>query len=336
MYYRLIKPASCLLLLLIVFGCDKDTSTQKNQDAPKENTSEPTVKTERQQADKMSLMSLTSLHQEAWKNKIALDELIRRAETDPKAMFFLGHHYASNKLIQDKQISTQLYNKAFPMLETLALQGNPEAQKFLGTAYRYGLGTQKNKELAFKLYSKSAEQNNVDATFELAQMNDQLYEFDDNPKKAFELYQKAADLGNAHAQYVLGDIYQYGRQRYGKDIAEDIAKATKFYLMAAEQNMSAAQFRLSEIYYRSENNKESLELLKKSADNGYPEAQYRYGQLLMIDEKNEKFSEIIADIKKRGLTIEFDYKRGLELIQSAAALGNQGAIIELDRLKKFD
>lgn len=336
MYYKFIKPASCLLLLLIVLGCDKDMTTKKNQDSPEESASEPKIRTEKQHTDKIKLMPLASLHQEAWKNKIALDELIGRAETDPKAMFFVAHHYANNKLIQDKQISTRLYNKAFPMLETLALQGDPEAQKFLGTAYRYGLGTQKNKELAFKLYSKSAEQNNVDAIFALAQMNDQLYEFDDNPKKAFELYQKAAELGNAHAQYVLGDIYEYGRQRYGKDITKDIAKATQFYLMAAEQDIGVAQFRLSNIYYRSENNKESLELLKKSADNGYPEAQYRYGQLLMIDEKNEKFSEIIADIKKRGLTIEFDYKRGLELIQSAAALGNQEAIVELDRLKKFD
>ncbi|HAR33023.1 MAG TPA: hypothetical protein DCR95_02740, partial [Desulfobacter sp.] len=52
-------------------------------------------------------------------------------------------------------------------------------------------------------------------------------------------YKNAAEQGNANAQYILGVMYEKG-----KDVPQDFKEAVKWYKLAAEQGVAQAQFNM--------------------------------------------------------------------------------------------
>lgn len=104
-------------------------------------------------------------------------------------------------------------------------------------------------EKAYLWYSKAAEQNHVEAQYELAM----LY----NPETGFKRYadkakylqwmQKAADLGYAQAQYTLGHMYEQGNA-----VQRNLEQAMQWYEKAALQGHASAKSAIRKLIKRSQ------------------------------------------------------------------------------------
>jgi TPR repeat protein len=93
-----------------------------------------------------------------------------------------------------------------------------------------------------------------------------------------EQMQQVAEQGDPIASYALAEMYARG---YG--VAQDNAKAIKWWRMAAEQGYADAQYKLGSIYYSGNYvPKDVTEAVKwhcKAANQGNVEAQYTLGLL---------------------------------------------------------
>ena len=67
--------------------------------------------------------------------------------------------------------------------------------------------------------------------------------FEKDETKAFEYYEKSAKKGHNMAQYILGSLYESG-----KDIEKDLEKALYWYKKATEDRNKEAQSILSNFY----------------------------------------------------------------------------------------
>ena len=95
--------------------------------------------------------------------------------------------------------------------ETMAGQGNPEAQFSLGLKFAREGATQDYAQ-AMRWYQKAADQSHTLAQFNLAIMYAAGQGVSRDEAKSMEWMQKAADLGDAGAQYHLG-LKHFGRWR---------------------------------------------------------------------------------------------------------------------------
>lgn len=85
--------------------------------------------------------------------------------------------------------------------------------------------------------------------------------------------------GDAGAQYCLGSAYARGNG----GVAQDYGEALKWYLKAAEQNYTLAQFALGEMYSRGtgipQDHTEAAKWYRKAAENGETRAQVSLGSI---------------------------------------------------------
>ncbi len=101
------------------------------------------------------------------------------------------------------------YNKAFELLEPLAMQENAYAQSILGRMYSNGEGITENDKEAVKWLRKSAEQGLAESQTRLGWM----YAFgrggsQQGKNEAMELFSKAAKQGYARGQSNLAWMYE--------------------------------------------------------------------------------------------------------------------------------
>ena len=114
--------------------------------------------------------------------------------------------------------------------QTLAEQGDAQAQVELGWLYGWGRGVAKDEVQAMGWYRKAAEQGNADGQSSLgivlldgsAALRDEA--------QALTWIRKAADQGNKTAQYNLAYMYANGR-----GVPKDEKQAVVWYRKAAEQ-----------------------------------------------------------------------------------------------------
>lgn len=129
-------------------------------------------------------------------------------------------------------------------------------------------------------------------------------------KRANQAFKTAASLNNAQAEFLVGIVYEakyvdkaiewhtkakehgikgsrlnlarlYNRKREPKE-------AQKLYIEAAEDNDAYAQYLLYEQYIKTDNTKTNamaIDWLIRSAENGFPPAEYAYGKQLFQDKK---------------------------------------------------
>lgn len=109
----------------------------------------------------------------------------------------------------------------FNLIEPCALQGNAEAENYLGMLYLKGIGTEKDDIKAFKYISKSAKKNYDKAQYNLGR----LYKYGSgcqlNFQKAMDWFETATANGNQRAAYSLGYMYYKGygvEQNYTKAV----------------------------------------------------------------------------------------------------------------------
>lgn len=170
--------------------------------------------------------------------------------------------HVSYSLIKDKELLKD------------AESGEVTAQNKLGWMYLKGEGVDQDYSLALYWFSRSAEQNDFIAQYNLGTMYDQGVL--ENHKKAFEWYQKSAEQGYDLAQTRLGDMFLKG-----VGVEQSNNYAFKWHNKSAMQGNMISQYSLGSMYRQGigtlVNEKKAFEWQKKSAEQGYSVAQYNLG-----------------------------------------------------------
>ncbi|MCP5381780.1 MAG: sel1 repeat family protein [Kordiimonadaceae bacterium] len=185
-------------------------------------------------------------------------------------------------LLLNSAAYAQDYSALFNKMTEMAQSGDGEAAYHLGNFYNYGVGTEINKEEAFKWFQKSAEAKNPLGAYELGYFyTGQEGEIADaEPQKAFQNMKFAADRGYAAAQYNLAIMYyNFGNPERGTYYLELAAKQGN---LQALQTMALINFRGDMVEQNFVNARTYLKLFLK--DNN--------------PELNETFQPIITQIEE--------------------------------------
>ena len=171
------------------------------------------------------------------------------------------------------------YEKAAKWMTLASEQNLNSAQHALAIMYDHGLGVNKDEVMATKLYIRSAENDyitamhNVGVRYLLGQGVGRDY------KKAFEYLDRAFQRGYIPSCGVLGDMYLKG-----DGVEKDELRGFVMIQAAADKfNSPLAQHLLARMYLDGEYVKQDVETgmsyMRKSADQGFPTAQYDLSQL---------------------------------------------------------
>ena len=131
--------------------------------------------------------------------------------------------------------------KAVDLLKPCLELGDPNAQLLMGKLY-VGQGNEDNYKKAFKLFKKSAKQNNDMAMTDLGILYKYGRGCNLNFNKARKWFEKAAELGNDKAAYSLGYLYLKG---FGS-IDQDYLKAVYWF---EKSDYPMATYWLGTCYY---------------------------------------------------------------------------------------
>ena len=205
-------------------------------------------------------------HDGAKKMRDELEELIT-PEQKAQVQNLLGTMYAEGLGVPKDAI------KAFEWYHKAANQGDAEAQFYLGLMYATGRGVTKNEIRAYAWFNISAARNYRDA----AVRRDAL-------EKAMTAEQRAA------AQNHLGEMYAIGI-----GVPKDATKAVEWYLKAAAQGDTEAQYTLGLMYETGGMNtrsrvpkdeakaaewyRKAAEGIMKAAEQGDATAQFKLGMM---------------------------------------------------------
>ncbi|MBI9074829.1 MAG: sel1 repeat family protein [Desulfatibacillum sp.] len=99
-----------------------------------------------------------------------------------------------------------IYAKAFKGYKTLAAQGNPDSQRYLGMMYENGQGVPKNCLEASRWYEKAASQGDVGAVVRLGLLFANGRGVTKNFVEAYKLFLVARELGYENAQSLLDQL----------------------------------------------------------------------------------------------------------------------------------
>lgn len=194
---------------------------------------------------------------EAMLKQNAKYRLVTRAEKgDPQAQYEMAQcfFHGTDGMPKDTAAAINWYRKA-------AEQGHVAAQCMLGRMYENAMGVPMRIEEARKWYLAAAEQGNVEAQIRTAHWYDWT---DKNRKEAANWYLKAAQQGDMNAQFNLATLYEMGSDPRPNTTDEDM------YISGVWENVVTA---LNKDYKRA------ADWYRKSAFQGYAEAQRRLGML---------------------------------------------------------
>jgi TPR repeat protein len=245
------------------------------------------------------------------------------------------------------------YAKARELFELATKQGDARAQNNLGYVYQAGLGVPKNYAKARELYLRAAKQGDAAGQYNLGFLYMHALGVPRDYAKARELYLRAADQGFAKAQNGLGYMYQNAlgveqnfalaieffekaaKQGFGValhslgytylkgyGVPRDYIKA-RAYIEKASRDHGIAQAHNALGYMHQyglgveQDFARALELYKKAAKTGLPEALFNLGRMYQ-NALGVKRNEAVA--------------RNLYL--KAAAQGDEDAIRALEKLER--
>lgn len=217
--------------------------------------------------------------------------------------------------------------KAIALLKQGADQGHPLARYNLGLHYRYGLGITRDWGLAFEEFAKSAETGFISAMVEYGEAL--VYgRGPSNPRRGVEWLEKAAKAGSSRAKYVLGRIYETGRNdsRAENTVGRDRNLSLLWYGRMADSGDSEAQWRLA--------------LLMESGEglpSQQPEVAERYWRLAA--HSGDAYAQVeFADRLRRGAVMgkqEYSPREAIDLFERAMAQGSAQAAFKLAQIKRF-
>lgn len=181
------------------------------------------------------------------------------------------------------------------------------ADYYLGRLYLYGYGQLKNTDLAMRYFTKSAEQGYLPAIQMMAKYS---LMHDKNLEESVRWYKQAANDGDVNAQLFLSAAYLYGL-----GVKKNTDVASHYYIDAAKNGSSLAQYALADNFIGSRNasnNKLGLIWLSKSAAGGNPKALTKLGGMYIS-----------------GKLVSKDEIKGVDLLTKAAAQNYMPAILDL-------
>ncbi len=145
-------------------------------------------------------------------------------------------------------------------------------------------------------------------------------------KSALNAFKAAAELNNAQAFYLVGIIYEAKHvdkaiEWYTKALQQGIKgarinlarlynrnhepkEAQRLYHEAAEDGDAYAQYLLYEQYIQTDNTKTNAmarEWVRRSAENGFPPAEYAYAKMLLKEEKKPEAQEWLTKAHEHGI-----------------------------------
>ena len=183
-----------------------------------------------------------------------------------------------------------------------AEKGHAKSQFRVGARYDFGKDVEKDLDKAIEWYRKAAEQDYVDALFNLGEIAINKEGNHYNPREAKGYFERAAELGDKEAFSRLGALHFWGQgtkidyskalecfmeskefpdsQWYlgkhydkGHGVEQDIDEAVKWWRKAAAQDHAPSLYYLATCYAEGDGVKqdeeEALKYFQKSADLGY-------------------------------------------------------------------
>ncbi|MCQ2973964.1 MAG: sel1 repeat family protein [Bacteroidales bacterium] len=152
--------------------------------------------------------------------------------------------------------------------------GNCIAQNNLGNYYR----KIDDYETAFKYYSLSSQQGNIDAMYYLSMLYKQGAGCEKNLEKSFYWIKLASEKGDSDAQFSLGFCYYSG-----SGCEKDETKAFEWFKKSAEQGNKVAQYNVGLCYEQGigceTNGDQAFIWIQKSAKQGYQPAIEKYDSM---------------------------------------------------------
>ncbi|CAM4381225.1 MAG: hypothetical protein LEGION0398_MBIBDBAK_01086 [Legionellaceae bacterium] len=213
-------------------------------------------------------------------------------------------------------------------------QGDVYAQYALGDFYLMGEITDKNEELGIFYKKKAAEQGLAIAQIDLARCYATGYGVERNDKVAFDYYLSAADSNKSYAIYQVGSYLLTGRSGIprnpilafpwflkaaelqdgdgqaqtaylyliGIGTEKNLSEGIKWALEAVKQKNAHGYYVIAMAYLKglgiTQNGALAYKYMKLSAENGYVDAQYELGILLL---EGNRFLTDIPHEPKEGL-----------------------------------
>lgn len=189
------------------------------------------------------------------------------------------------------------------------------------------------------LVAKEADPNDAKSIYELG-----VRYLKENPFVGWDLYQRAAEMGYAEAQYALGMEYiKHIQELVPRDAAK--AEGARWLEKAAEQGHVEAQLELAKCYSSGKGVKkdeaEALKWARKAAESGDAKAMYEYyqfsGNLEMLRKSAEngyvEAQNRLGFCYLRAIRFPVDLSEAVKWYTLAAEQGDSGAKNHLDRLK---
>lgn len=174
------------------------------------------------------------------------------------------------------------YVEAARQLEAMPIK-DALTHYYLAMMRLYGYGELRNNTLAIQQFRQAAEKGyvpaqNIMARYELIEKN--------NPVEALHWFKKSAAAGDTAAQMYCAAAYLFG---YGTK--KNPSQARGYYIDAAKNNNSLAQFTLADYFLTSRHAKDQrlgMIWLQKAVEQGNPQAQLKLGLLYAEGKHVEK------------------------------------------------
>jgi len=165
---------------------------------------------------------------------------------DAESQWKLGHwFYCDANRRKNTTQKNEAYAEAIKWFRKAAEQGQPEAQSFLGQAYEFGHGVEKDLAEAVKWKRESAEQGNGSAQYWIGQAY--VYGWcgleQDGVEGVKWLRKAAVQKYGSSALYTLGSVYAEGVE----GVPQDKAEAVKWFRWAASLGDKYALEKLKEL-----------------------------------------------------------------------------------------
>ncbi|MCA0370301.1 MAG: sel1 repeat family protein [Proteobacteria bacterium] len=212
------------------------------------------------------------------------------------------------------------FQRTFDEIKAKAHQGDPFAQRTMGSLYFYTELVEDDPKAGVAWYDKAAKQGHARAQLSLALRYMGGSHMEEDTSQAMKWLNMASDAGLPEAQSALSTCYSEGR-----NVPKDMQKALHLLKAAANGGDTLSQIALAGLYLGivsdgwSEplDNKEGEYWLDKAQRAGDTNAMFMYGTLLIAEEHLHR--DIVA---------------GMLMLKQAASLGNEGAIMALAEFAK--
>ena len=223
-----------------------------------------------------------------------------------------GNPYASYeqaKMLQDGigvrkngSLASEYFAEAFKGFRSLEKKSHDDKLQYrLGWMLYTGTGTEKNCQLADEYWKQAAKLKNEHAQLALARS--WLDTGTGDLTQAVRGMEAAAEKGKQSAQYRLGKEYLLGR-----NIKQDIGKATAYFKLAAKQGSEHAAYQLGKLYLSEEfgfkDVGQGIYWLETAAEKGNQYAQYILGKLYLyggdIPQDKEKAVHYLRSSSEQG------------------------------------